>query len=316
MGVVNITERLPERATDSGLARFDLQRTLLIQTELPTDDSLIIYGSGLIPGYLSSHPRLPRATMRRRVLKKVPSRESLWWECELEYSTAPIEERELQFATEADTNPLDRRSKITIESMPEREFNEKGRLYKCEDAEGGPDCAFEEFETTIMNSAGEPFEPSPAHDIEVSRWAINVEKNVDSWPLWLTDYENTINEAPLVFRGRDFGAATLKLGRIRMSDLKVEAFNLFYTVNFQIVYNSKGWDQEWLDQGYHELDRTNPEKLKPIYVNGSRPSRPQLLDGEGHAGYFSGTGEFIRAQPTYRLYRRYTARDFNILPLY
>jgi hypothetical protein len=314
MGVINVTERLPERATDSGLARFDLQRTLLIQTEQPTDDSLIIYGSGLIPGYLSSHPRLPRATMRRRVLKKVPSRESLWWECELEYSTAPIEERELQFATEADTNPLDRRSKITIESMPEREFSEKGFLKGVGNALFPGE--FAEEETTIMNSAGEPFEPSPGHDIEVSRWAINVEKNVDSWPLWLTDYENTINETPVVFRGRFFGEATLKLGRIRMSDLKVEAFNLFYTVNFQIVYNSKTWDQDWLDQGYHELDRENPEKLKPIYVNGTRPSRPQLLDGEGHAGYFSGTGEFIRAQPTYRTYRRYQAREFNILPLY
>lgn len=309
MGVVNVTERLPERATDQGLARFDLQRTLLIQTEFPSDDSLVVYGSGLIPGYLSSHPRLPRATMRRRVLKKVPSRESLWWECELEYSTAPVEERELQFATEADTNPLDRRSKITIESMPEREFSEKGRLQN----EGGE---FAEEETTIMNSAGEPFEPSAAHDIEVSRWAINVEKNVDSWPLWLTDYENTINETPLVFRGRFFDIATLKMSRIRMSDLKVEAFNLFYTVNFQIVYNSKGWDQDWLDQGYHELDATNPEKLKPIYVNGSRPSRPQLLDGEGHAGYTSNTGEFIKAQPTYRRYRRYAAKEFNILPLY
>lgn len=307
MGVVKVTERLPERATDQGLARFDLQRTLLIQTEFPTDDSLVIYGSGLIPGYLSSHPRLPRATMRRRVLRKVPSRESLWWECDLEYSTAPVEEREIQFATEADTSPLDRRSRITIEAIPEREFSEKGYL---QDPESG---LFSGVESTISNSAGDPFEPSPAHDIEVSRWAINVEKNVDSWPLWLTDYENTININPVIFRGRFFDVATLKLGRIRMSDLKVEAFNLFYTVSFQIVYNRKGWDQDWLDQGYHELDRDDPTKLKAIYVNGSRPSRPQLLDGEGHVKIRSASGLIT---PTYRRYRRYEAREFNILPLY
>lgn len=307
MGVVSIRERLPDRATDQGLARFDLTRTLLIQTEYPTDDPLEIFGSGLVPGYFSSHPRLPRATVRRRVLKKVPSRESLWWECDLEYSTAPIEERELQFATEADTNPLDRRAKITIESMPEREFSEKGFLQNYETKE------FSTTETTIVNSAGEPFEPSPAHDIEVSRWAINVEKNVDSWPLWLTDYENTINSTMVVFRGREFPPGTLKLSRIRMSDLKVEALNTFYTVNFQIVYNRKGWDQDWLDQGYHELDQDEPSKLKPIYVNGSRPSRPQLLDGEGRAKVRSNTGEIV---PTYRTYRRYAAKEFNSLPLY
>lgn len=307
MGVVQVKERLPNGATDEGLARFDMSRTLLIQCEFASDDESEIYGSGRIPGYLSPHPKISRATLRKRTLRRHPTRESLWWECDLEYSTKPLEEREIQFATEADLNPLERRARVTLESSTEREFSEKGYLYAV-----GPG-AFAEDESTILNSANEPFEPSAAHEIEVSRWIVNVEKNVDAWPLWLTDYENTINAQDFTFRERTFPIATLKMGRLRMSDIKVEGPHAFYTISFQLVYNRLTWDQEWLDQGFHQLDIDDPNKLKPIYVNGTRPSRPQLLDGTGYVATRDNEGVVT---PVYRKYRRYPAKDFSVLPLY
>lgn len=309
MAVVSVREIIPPGGEHQGVARLETERHLLVETNDKSDTEITIYASGLIPGYLSPHPQLSRATVRRVRMKREGGEASLFWRAVISYSTAPFDEQQLQFAEESNLSPLDRRARLSLEAVSTRKFDEKGYLI---DKDTGLPAA---EKTPILNSAGEPFEPSPGHDIDWSQWLVNIEKNVDQWPLWLTDYENSINDSVVVIATRVFLPATLKLERMRLSDLKNENNIQFYTLSFSLRYDSGGWDQEWLDQGFNEREivpGTTTAKLVPIYVKGGEPARPQLLDGYGAKLEFDENGN---RTPVYRKYRRYEAKDFNILPL-
>lgn len=309
MSVVSVREIVPPGGEHQGVARIDTERHLLVETNDKADTEITIYESGLLPGYLSPHPKITRATVRRVRCRREGGEASLFWRAVISYSTAPFDEQELQFAQEANLNPLDRRARVSLEAVQTRKFDERG--YRIDPING--EVAAER--TQIVNSAGEPFEPSPAHDIDWTQWLLNVEKNVDQWPLWLTDYENKVNDDVLVIGNRVFPTATLKLERLRLSDLKNENGVQFYTMSFSLRYEVDGWDQDWLDQGFNEKRynlNTRKYELVPIYIKGGEPMRPQLLNGSGLKLDFDENGE---RTPVYRRYRRYPARDFTVLPL-
>ena len=315
MSVIRVSERLSPGGEHQGLLKWQDSRVLLIQTDNVNDDATYILGTGSVPGYYAAHPRNARLTARKISLRRQQEL-SLWWEATIEYSSEPLTSREIELARKAenDSDPLDVAAKITLESHTVKKFSSKGWL--ADDA-----GAFDETQdpTTITNSAQEPFEPSADHELDYSRWIVLVEKNVVEWPSWLSEYENTINNADLIIRSRTLAAGTVKLDQMRISDQKYESNYTYYTLSYRLVYDRDGWDQDWIDRGFNEIksvtrqDGSSYYRLEPIFVNGSRPQQPQLLNGYGRS--LSVDPTLPTDQTVYRRYRRYPSKDFSILPL-
>ena len=217
-----------------------------------------------LPQYLSQHPDNPLMTVRQ-----ININQSLSWhqyEAEIHYSSEPLTDEEKE--RENEPNPTLRRARVEWESadfmLP---------IYR--DINGEP----------TLNSAGDY--PDPPIEIEVSRWVVSVEKDVNSIPAWIMTHRNVINLAAFTIRGVSIPAEVAKLSGLRISDIKSEGDYEYFTLSYQLhlaTVLEETWKLKMLDQGLHEIETVDGVDVKkPIKIDDEDAKQPVLLDGSGSA---------------------------------
>jgi len=135
----------------------------------------------------------------------------------------------------------------------------------------------------VVNSARNAFDPPITQ--EESRMIINIQQNLKRFnPLWIYDYENTINKYSMRIAGIPVGAGNARMVKID-ADKEVIArtgwYDLVYwRVQYQIELNAMGYAREILDAGYYYLNAT--KKQKPILdEDDDEVTEPAKLNGSG-----------------------------------
>jgi hypothetical protein len=140
----------------------------------------------------------------------------------------------------------------------------------------------------ILNSAGDPFIPTPAMKKAVRTYTLTRKERVNNLKLY-EKYENVVNEDEW------YGA---RPGTVLMEAITPSWDGNIFTVDYSFKYNSDGWGEKYLDTGLRRLetevitiphtDTWTIEKITntkhfPINAPGSQTpvEEPVKLDGKG-----------------------------------
>lgn len=160
-----------------------------------------------------------------------------------------------------------------------------------------------------VNSAGDPFDPPAQRDN--SRRTVVVKKNLLAVPSWILDFQDAVNVSAFTVDGFTVPKGLAKMQRVSLSDWQVRNGIPYRTVTMVIHLNKNGWKARYLDAGFRQIDPKNPNKrIKIVNDDGTEPSNPVLLDGEGkvlNPPSFEGA--------VFLEYEKYVEADFNVLPL-
>ncbi len=171
----------------------------------------------------------------------------LHWRAKLNYSTKGPED-----------NPLNDRVKIVWDS--------ENRQIPIEEA---------------VNSAGDPLDPPKMRD--KTRRKVTITANVAVVPTWVVDFEDVVNDVGVTIDGYDFSARQVKVGIIKISDVRERNDIEYRTLTINIDVNKETWDFRILDQGFREKDGSDGMKHIKNEGDGQDVTAPVPLDGEGHA---------------------------------
>jgi hypothetical protein len=290
------------------------ERVFLVQSDTPFESGYTLYSSGLIPVYLSVHPTNPYSRMKDFTYSQPDGK--LAYTVTVHYDNKPItqDDRNKEFL-----NPLDRPAKTKWDKRKEVVPMER-------DVHGNP----------IVNSAGEYFDPPP--EKTETLWMLKVEKNVETRPTWLAEYEDAINDADLVIPGvftAPKGCAKLVIDDLgdEMEENDITFFVLKYTLEFRKkpdptnCYDGKdfstsvtptGWQMVALNQGLKQLQLTgSPPTLQMENMtddNGDTLTAPYPLDLSGRK--ISGdTQEELLDAIRWLVWDQYESKDLSVLPL-
>lgn len=230
-----------------------LERKMFFRVDSLLDDETVIGAHVAIPAYLASHPNNALATRRGISIRRF---KAFIWEVLLHYSTAPITTTEKQKATVSDPKSRTPRIRLKFTRIDEHKVkNKQGQA--------------------LINSAGDPFtEPITRKRslplIEGTSWHA-------SWPSFMFDLIDKINQEALTIKGRAFSAETLQFIPGGISDEQEENGITFYEANWTLEYRDS-WVASRLDAGFNYWSGAN---RLPIEIDGETPKTPQLLNGAG-----------------------------------
>jgi len=161
----------------------------------------------------------------------------------------------------------------------------------------------------ILNSAGDPFDPSVEGDD--SRWVAVIQKNVSAVPTWILTYRDAVNAAACVIDGVNVGAGDAKIMALQISRWQERNDVKYRVLTLNIAVDEDGWAKHTLDAGYRELDGTTGNR-KNIHNDGDDelPSSPVSLDGAGSA--LANPTPATAVGITSNIYKE---KDFSVLPL-
>lgn len=167
-------------------------------------------------------------------------------------------------------DPLQRPAVVTLSS--EREMRAVNL-----DVEGTP----------LQTTAGEPL----TRERRFTLWRLNVKKNIATWPRWLLDYPNAINQDPVRIKGVTWPKHTLILDDVELGEESEENGVSFVTLSMKILYRQETWKDEFLNFGRYELvDEKNAAGevvpvLKEILVGtpAAPVKKPIPIDENGRA---------------------------------
>jgi hypothetical protein len=191
---------------------------------------------------------------------------------DVEYTSKPGRE-----ATEP-ANPLERPAKFSYGgSATEEDFFKD----------------FSEEPKHVVNSAGEPFEPSPRRLVFAG--TITVTRNVANFDDDDRDtYRCTMNNSAITINGVEYLGKTLLCVSISASGPNVENGITFWEEVIEIHKNPETWDLKALDYGYSEksgtglvkiTDKANQPVSKPWPLNGSGLKQPNATDAPAEINY-------------------------------
>lgn len=174
-------------------------------------------------------------------------------------------------------------------------------------------AVFDRNGDAIVNSAGDFFEDPPQMDD--SRITAQIQKNVEAVPSWLLDYRDSVNSGIFMLDGIAIGIGVAKLQPPTIGQEQVRNGYVFRQLTLNMHFRDEGWAVRPLDQGYHEIgDLITPgdgeARVKMLNADGTEPSRPILLDGNG--------ARLENPNPTNAVFLEfdvYKERDFSVLPL-
>jgi hypothetical protein len=289
------------------------ERVFLVQSDTPFESGYTLYSSGLIPVYLSVHPTNPYSRMKDFTYSQPDGK--LAYTVTVHYDNKPItqDDRNKEFL-----NPLDRPAKTKWDKRKEVVPMER-------DVHGKP----------IVNSAGEYFDPPP--EKTETLWMLKVEKNVETRPTWLAEYEDAINDADLVIPGvftAPKGCAKLVIDDLgdEMEENDITFFVLKYTLEFRkepdanqcydgtdpgTVSTPTGWQLVALNQGLKELyeDESGDSVLRNMTDDdGDLLTAPYPLTPEG-AKITGATASERRDEINWLVWDQYESKDLSVLPL-
>lgn len=261
-----------------------MTRVFKVKTDNRYDDQTVIvshFANVMGITFLSPHPSNGFFTARKLDPKQM-SQSPFAWMVTVQYSTEPLNEDE-----DEPENPLDKPLRVSWDSELSQTFTTKDRNDK-----------------PMLNSAGDPLEPIEKDDV---RWMIRLTKNFSSVPSWVANYVNKVNSSSVTIQGLTLEPRTCKVQSLRIGEMQVQNDVSFMEVSVEIAYKPDTWDAVRLDEGFHYLNGSS-EPTKITLSDGSEPSEPVLLDGDGG----------ILANPTpdnahYLNYRVYEEADLNTL---
>jgi len=163
--------------------------------------------------------------------------------------------------------------------------------------------------SAILNSAGDPI----MQTVEDNTIGFTITANLEYIPAWVLALRNTCNSSPIVVGGLTIGAEMARFilpsGWASEPKARNDISYIEFTYELQIDEIDKHYGRP-LDAGFRALTGLVPEKRKTI-VNGdgSEPSEPVLLDGEGYV-----LEDPTPADAVYLTVKKYPMADYSFLP--
>lgn len=281
---------LPGREADFGKFRERRRRrSWLVLTDNRFYDEGIVIAEGTAAGifpvpYFTTHPN-DVLFLCKRIRSKQETKSPLHWIVDADYDTEPIA------TDEEDKPPLDRRAKITWNTVPYQKATEKDRTGKA-----------------IVNPAGDYFDPPIIKDL--SRWTATVQKNLATVPTDVLSYRDKLNDAAFDLDGVTIPKNVAKIMAISIGDVLKEGPDEYRTLSFTLQFDETDkWKSKPLNQGFYFIDAANSNKKTRCKVNGKDCVSPQLLDTAG--------GQIATPTPasaTFGSFDIYDEMDYGVLP--
>ncbi|NBW11007.1 MAG: hypothetical protein EBR82_23550 [Caulobacteraceae bacterium] len=237
--------------------------------------------------YISYHPLLTGYLCRSLKIKQAEG-EPRHWDISAEYSTEPLDEKEIEVETQP--SPL---------TPPEISWSSQG--YKqalLRDINGKP----------ILNSAGDT--PTQPLEVERSRWHIRIKVNVTAVPAVITDYADAINNGAVRIDGITFPKYSLRIANLSIGPFKTQSLITYREFELELEHRRDLWEPIYLlNEGVRELVSG---ELRHIMDGGTPPrpvSTPVLLNLEGQ--------KISNPSPnnaTYSQFSVYYPKSFSIFP--
>lgn len=118
----------------------------------------------------------------------------------------------------------------------------------------------------------------PAVTRDQSRPQLTIEVNTSEFdPFVAFSYVDTINLD--TFANSDPG--TVKVASVDGEQLFSPVIGSYWKTTWVFQFDRRGWQKSLLDAGYMELDPTSPTGYRLILIDGSVPSTPVPLNGQG-----------------------------------
>ena len=238
-----------------------------------------------LPLYLQFHPEVPFASARRMQITEDGGSGVLYL-VTVTYSSKPLNVAERdKFET---PNPINRKPRRFLEALEYEKYVNVDR-----DGEG------------IANSAGSPF-LDPAY-IPSNDYILHVRQNFSSWPAWVFNYNNKVNENELTVKPSSIAAtqtiaAEKALFKFRGTSEPQEENGVTFveiTYDLHVRSDDNGWKHTPVDKGLFEL--SGGDRVR-ITVDGEPAVEDQFLNGSGVAL----TGTIDPAD--------IVTREFNVIP--
>jgi hypothetical protein len=170
----------------------------------------------------------------------------------------------------------------------------------------------------ILNSAGDLV--TPIEKPERIR-VFSFQKYLAGIQSWLFEYEDCVNEDSVLVGNQNCAPQTLLFRKVDIGD-EEQINNLTYrSYSIELAYRPSLWTHRFPSNGYNELVRARDftpgptfnrivPRLRPILIEGQRPTQPQLLDDEGKwLPEPEPTDVFVMEAEIFQ------PRPFNVLPL-
>lgn len=254
--------------TSAGIFETEVQRVWEIKHSSKLDDIFssiaTAQSDGRLPQYLAFHPSVTFASARRMQITE-DGQSGVLFLVTVTYSSKPLNVAERdKFET---PNPVNRKPRRWLESLEYEQYTNKDRDGKA-----------------IVNSAGSPF-LDPAY-IPYSDYILHVKQNFTSWPSWVFNYNNKVNEnaitiKPSVIAATQTVAAEKALFKFRGTTEPQEENGItFVEISYDLhIRNSDdGWQHRPVDKGLFKLSGDNRVR---ITVDGADAVEDQFLDGSG-----------------------------------
>lgn len=303
MSVVRCEELHRGRPSTSGKGVTEYTRTFQIETDNPLDNAATIYGSGALPAYLSAHPDDANCTLRDYAV--TPTDETrIVWEAECKYSNERQSQEEEQ-----------RQNQPTPHLRPaEHSWEGVAReVALTRDRTGA----------RIVNTVGDPFDPplmATVFDI-----VLTISKNMTAVPIWLFDYQGSVNSGPFTVDGISVDTGCALMGPVRISPIQTESIYTFRNVQLQLHFRAprdpvdeddtppEPWKVEVLNAGLRQKLAVGGKRVN-IYDDATPPmpvTSPWPLAEDGTrlpSNYALSALHYL----TFDVHKR---RDFTALPL-
>jgi hypothetical protein len=308
MAVTSVRELFTGRQGGFDGTKSESTRVFRVTTNTPYDDEQSIYSSGMLPFYNSAHPR--NTGLFARTFRADQENGAYIWKATVGYDNvaSPLP----QLATEFQPNPLLRRVKVRGKTVHSREAMTAAPLVYTGTIAAfanGTSGSMTTKESPLQSSSHEPFE---GYEKDVDQFVWEVTWNVSTIPFWVTDYNNTMNSAPVQLLGLTLPKWSLKLRGFSHSDLLTEkvgvtSFN-YYQVQFELHYRKDLWFRGIADRGFYKLVGGKQQRIE--LDDGMTPVVPVPLDGAGGA---ISSPSLVNC--VYRWYAPSPEKNFSQLPI-
>jgi len=283
MSVSSITE-LPQKSGTETIEGREYIRKFHVFTDDITDDQYTIFSilgtevTGVtIPKPGKEHPSDDSVTVRSVRPVQNPEKRSMW-DVLVTYRTRDV------------SSPGTGEEQVLPTELPPRVSfghrlysRELDRAYQAGDNAGEPSKA-------VRNSAGDPFDPQPMHD--VSHMIINIARNetMDEFSSEQTvkKYKNTLNSVAITIGGVSIGIHEGKMVKVAGDKRWDYEGNPYYEVTYEIEVADETHLGYLLDRGFYQKIGDNDHRrvlesdIGTVVSGKDRPvSEPVLLDGAG-----------------------------------
>jgi hypothetical protein len=314
MSVLSVTEIYTNRGGQTGDKDADI-RTFQVITSDGRDNKYRILNSGMVPVRGSSHSTQSNLFCKNVDCQPDSSVKSpRHWIVKAEYDNQPFGALP-NLSSALNINPLLRAVEIEGKSIIARAARTDGRLIatrRLSSWAGGTGLQIPQDLTPFENTAHEAFE---GHEEDIHQWIIEVTINAETVPIWIADYQGSINRDSVTIRGypKPFPRWSLMVKGFQHSkqlDEKLPngAIVSYIQSKFSLHFKRGLWVVPVRNEGYYEL--VNNEKLKAIRIAGSKPTAKVLLNENGT----------VMDNPTaenalYRFYADGPEADFSVFNL-